>query len=285
MMMSLALEVVIASRRIRSHVLDQTAADVWAYAHSLAGELKADSPLKGAADRALDRFLAAWRQAREDGAGDVHVIAHSLGTVVTYHAMAQRLPPDAIRRLFTIGSPLEKVRFLWTKLFLPRLDWSCEWINVLTPSDPVSGKLKRFDSLSARVQNRRLWGVGGFGEAHVGYFRDGRVDGTARRGARAQDGWTTGQQRVVVADPASRGYRRASGNCGAGVARRGADHCVLLAGDSRDGLADGVTGAAVLRGVGRGGRLVVANRVRLGDARVMADVPDEGRLSAGGGPA
>lgn len=181
-MMSLALEVVGASRRIRSHVLDQTAADVWAYAHSLAGELKAGSPLTGAADRALNRFLTAWRQAREDGAGEVHVIAHSLGTVVTYHAMARRLPPDAIRRLVTIGSPLEKVRFLWTKLFPPRLDWSCEWINVFTPSDPVSGRLKRFDSLSARVQNRRLWGVGGYGEAHVGYFRDGRVMGPLAEG-------------------------------------------------------------------------------------------------------
>ena len=43
-------------------------------------------------------------------------IAQSLGTVVTYHAMA-RLPRAASERLFTIGSPLEKVRFLWTKLF------------------------------------------------------------------------------------------------------------------------------------------------------------------------
>ncbi len=188
-MMSLALEVVIASRRIRAHVLDQTAADVWAYVHSLAGEVKADSPLQGSADRMLDRVLAAWQHARADGAGDIHVIAHSLGTVIAYHALARRLPPNAIRRLFTIGSPLEKVRFLWTRLFPPRLDWSCEWINVFTPSDPVSGKLKRFDAVSARVENRRLWGVGGYGEAHVGYYRDGRVMALLAEGL----GLTTGR--------------------------------------------------------------------------------------------
>ncbi len=187
-MMSLAVEILSASRRIRSHALDRTAADVWVYVHSLAGELKAGSPLEGAADRVLDRFLEAWQLARQDGAGDVHVIAHSLGTVVTYHAMARRLPPNAIRRLFTIGSPLEKVRFLWTTLFPPRLDWSCEWINFFTLSDPVSGKLTRFDSVSARIENRRLWGVGGYGEAHVGYFRDGRVMRPLAEGL----GFTTG---------------------------------------------------------------------------------------------
>jgi len=37
---------------------------------------------------------------------------------------------------------------------------------------------QRFDaSATQRVVNRRLWGLGGYGEAHVGYFRDPRVMG------------------------------------------------------------------------------------------------------------
>jgi hypothetical protein len=183
-LMSLALEIVIVSRKVRSTMLNRTAADVWSYVHSLAGELRSGSPLIGASERILERMKDTWERARREGSvGDeVQVIAHSLGTVVTYHAMARRLPKDAIHRLVTLGSPLEKVRFLWTKLFPPRLDWGCEWINFHTPSDPVSGKLKRFDSISGRIENRKLWGVGGYGEAHVGYFRDVRVMGPVAQG-------------------------------------------------------------------------------------------------------
>jgi len=176
--MTFALEIVIASRKIRSTILDETAADVWNYVHSLAGDLAADAPLIGAGERILDRFQSAWERARADGPpnGEIHVIAHSLGSVIAYHGMAQRLPEKSIRRFVTIGSPLEKVRFLWAKLFPAKLQWTCDWLNFHTPSDPVSGKLKRFDvGKQRRVQNFRLWGVGGYGEAHVGYFRDPRV--------------------------------------------------------------------------------------------------------------
>lgn len=176
--MSFALEIVIASRKVRSTVLDQTAADVWNYVHSLAGELAADSPLVGSSERILDRFKSTWERARSEGQpnSEIHVIAHSLGSVVAYHGMAQRLPEKSIDRFVTVGSPLEKVRFIWAKLFPAKFQWTCEWLNFYTPSDPVSGKLKRFDlDQQRRIRNVRFWGVGGFGEAHVGYFRDPRV--------------------------------------------------------------------------------------------------------------
>ena len=81
--------------------------------------------------------------------------------------------------LVTVGSPLEKLRFLWARLFPDNPAWTVEWVNVLTPSDPVSGWLKRFDaSGTLRVVNRRLGGgLGGYGEAHAGYFRNPRVMG------------------------------------------------------------------------------------------------------------
>lgn len=195
---SLAIEVLIGFRKIRSTALDQTAADVWHYVHSLGGELAPGSPLQGRGEMVLDRLEATWKAA--SGAGPVHLMGHSLGSVVAYHGLVRRLPASAVQRLITVGSPLEKVRFLWARLFPASPAWTGEWLNVLTPSDPVSGWLKRFDaSGSQRVVNRRLWGVGGYGQAHLGYFRDPRVmtdvavalGANVRSGARRR-GWGWG---------------------------------------------------------------------------------------------
>lgn len=189
---SLALEPLMGWRRLRSTALDQTAADVWHYVHSLGGELAPGSPLRGRSEQVLDRLEATWKAA--SGAGPVHLMGHSLGSVVAYHGLVRRLPPSAVQRLITLGSPLEKVRFLWAKLFPANPAWTGEWLNVLTPSDPVSGWLKRFDaSGTQRVVNRRLWGLGGYGEAHLGYFRDPRVMGdvAAALGANVKGGTGT----------------------------------------------------------------------------------------------
>jgi hypothetical protein len=154
--------------------LDRTAADVWHYVHSLGGEVAAGSPLAGAGEQILDRLHHTWMDASADG--PVHLMGHSLGSVVAYHAVTRRLPPQSIARLITVGSPLEKVRFLWSKLFPPVGEWTCDWTNYLSPSDPVSGSLKRFTIDPQRpVRNVRLWGLGGYGQAHIGYFRDPRV--------------------------------------------------------------------------------------------------------------
>ena len=51
-----------------------------------------------------------------------------------------------------------------------------EWTNYLTPSDPVSGSLKRFTADPRKpIRNVRIWGLGGYGQAHIGYFRHPRV--------------------------------------------------------------------------------------------------------------
>jgi hypothetical protein len=172
--MSLALEVLVGIRRVRSGVLDRTAADVWHYVHSLAGELAADSPFIGVSEQILDRAHAIWSEAATGG--PVHVMGHSLGSVIAYHAITRRLPPHAIARFVTVGSPLEKTRFLWAKLFPPLREWTCEWTNYLSPSDPVSGALKRFNVDPRRpIRNVRVWGLGGYGQAHIGYFRHPRV--------------------------------------------------------------------------------------------------------------
>lgn len=174
---SLALELLVGIRKLRSTMLDQTAADVWHYVHSLGGELAPGSPLQGRSEQVLDRLQATGQQAAAGG-GPVHLMGHSLGSVIAYHGLERRLPPGAVQRFITLGSPLEKLRFLWARLFPARRAWAGDWLNVLSPSDPVSGWLRRFDAEGLpRVVNRRLWGLGGYGEAHVGYFRDPRVMG------------------------------------------------------------------------------------------------------------
>jgi hypothetical protein len=172
--MSVALEILTAFKSVQSTVLDRTAADVWHYAHSLGGEFAAGSWLTGVSEQILDRVHATWTEARSGG--PVHLMGHSLGSVVAYHSITRRLPAHAVGRLITVGSPLEKVRFLWAKLFPPAGEWTCDWTNYLTPSDPVSGSLKRFAVDPRRpIRNVRLWGLGGYGQAHIGYFRDPRV--------------------------------------------------------------------------------------------------------------
>lgn len=171
--MTLALEFVMGFRCIRESILNRTVEDVWFYARSLGGEHKADSKLKGASQEVLDRFETAWRKITTESGTPPDVVAHSLGSVIAYHALTRRLATGATRRLITIGSPLEKTRLLWAKLF-PPVAWDWQWFNFHSPSDPVSGKLKRFDGVQ-RIENERLWGIGGFGQAHVGYFKNPRV--------------------------------------------------------------------------------------------------------------
>jgi hypothetical protein len=111
-------------------------------------------------------------------------VAHSLGTVIMYHALrglgfdssgsadaeAVRTASAKVQHLYTIGSPLEKIRFFW-----PRLTTSeklagqrpIEWDNFVSWFDPVAGVLRRFGEWGG-VRNHHLLG-GGFVRGHVVY--------------------------------------------------------------------------------------------------------------------
>src|SRR5690606_4738654 len=127
------------------------------------------------------RFHEQLLRAQSDGCATIHVVAHSLGTVVMYHALrglgraagngeAVRAAAARVRRLYTIGSPLEKIRFFW-----PRLRTSenlageriIAWDNFVSWFDPVAGMLRRYDEWGG-VRNHRLLG-GGFVRGHVVY--------------------------------------------------------------------------------------------------------------------
>jgi len=178
----------LAPKSARGRILDQIVADVWNYSHSLRGDLGPNSPLIGAGRVIVDRVAERLQQARADGCQEVQILAHSLGTVIAYHALSNPVPancpedPLPLTRLITIGSPLEKFLFIWTALLrhaqaVPEIRGggavlargaAMEWINAYSPMDLVSGRLRRFDHWGA-VRNIRLWGLGGLAGAHTAY--------------------------------------------------------------------------------------------------------------------
>jgi hypothetical protein len=158
-----------------------------------------ESDLMSLAERASARFArAAWIAAIQDGCTEVQVLAHSLGTLVAYHAMNQAsslrgavaglgTPAARLTRFHTIGCPLEKIHFFWPRLITPRRDKPSlvgqgpddskvaidvhpefKWMNYYSGSDKVSGALTRFQGWQG-VVNHRLAGLGGVLSAHVAY--------------------------------------------------------------------------------------------------------------------
>ena len=161
-----------ASRGTRvDEILDSVIADVPNYMQSIVkGE--------GCAFDTLRRFHAQMDRARNDGCDAIHVLAHSLGTVVAFHALtglglAAGQPAPAPLGLFTIGSPLEKIRFFWPwtlRDVQPSVHPDFQWVNFHHRADRVSGHLKRFAAFS-RLENVRLKGGGGWLRSHVVYER------------------------------------------------------------------------------------------------------------------
>ena len=111
---SLALEVLFGFSKIRSTVLDQTVADLWHYVHPLGGELKAGSPLQGRSEQVLDRLEATWKAAVADGAGPVHLMGHSLGSLSHSPAQAGPAGNSLAHRKHTFSSGEPTVTSRWT---------------------------------------------------------------------------------------------------------------------------------------------------------------------------
>lgn len=210
----------IVPQKFHSTVLDQIVADIWNYTHSLGGSLPKTSPVFGAGKGIVDCFRKTAYRAQQDGCGELQIIAHSLGTVVAYNALtryqspAPNKTPIPMTHLYTIGSPLEKFLFIWTRLLRPSLrspeiqidgvaiasGSQIQWKNFYSPLDLISGKLTRFNEWG-QVENKRLWGLGGLARAHVSYFLNPVViaDLAAGLGGHAQPVKTTWAKRALFA--------------------------------------------------------------------------------------
>jgi hypothetical protein len=188
-------------------VLDEYAGDVFSYVNSAGhafyrekGEPPVPSEVQEAFPRIVQRFYEQLLNAHAHGCDSIQIVAHSLGTVVMYHALSgfgfdpRRPDADAIRaakskvsRLYTIGSPLEKIRFFWPRIAPVRgssSEMNLRWDNFVSFFDPVSGMLRGFEDWG-RVANHRLLG-GGFIQGHVIYehstvFLDALIEGLCGR--------------------------------------------------------------------------------------------------------
>jgi hypothetical protein len=185
-------------------VLDEYVGDVFSYVNSAGNAFdreEGEAPVQPGVEQVysliVQRFYDTLLEARADGCAGIQVVAHSLGTVVAYHALAglrfeseRRADADAIRsailevrRLYTIGSPLEKIRFFWPQLMAggPTPGGTAiRWDNFVSWFDPVAGRLTRFDGWG-RVVNHRLLG-GGFLRGHVVYEHSPVFLGALTRG-------------------------------------------------------------------------------------------------------
>src|SRR5262249_13507678 len=103
-------------------------------------------------------------------------------------AEAIRAAIAKVRRVYTIGCPLEKIRFFWPRLVpggSPFGAMNIHWDNFASWFDPLAGILRNFDEWGG-VANHRLLG-GGFIRGHVVYEHSPVFLGALTRGLCGHD--------------------------------------------------------------------------------------------------
>lgn len=170
--------------------IDEYVGDVFNYVNSAGGARFPDGREMDVPQGVQHAYVEIARRFQEQllkAAGEcdeIQVLAHSLGTVISYHGLfglqrgdctgVDRAQLDAARRkvtrLYTIGSPLEKIGFFWPRLAVPEMapgSVDLRWENFVSWFDPVAGVLRHFNQWG-EVSNQRLLG-GGFVTGHVVY--------------------------------------------------------------------------------------------------------------------
>jgi hypothetical protein len=128
------------------------------------------------------------------GCREIHVLAHSLGTVITYEWLAREEKDYAsIAVLHTIGSPLDKFWFTdhpesqrFSDETGAKISGNLRWYNYWAWSDPVSGHLDHFGRSRGLVQNIRLKWLGVFLYSHIRYWTCPQVVQGVRAGLKAE---------------------------------------------------------------------------------------------------
>lgn len=153
-------------------MLDEKVADVLNYADAADRAKPDDWPLAGVAGEIQERFAATLALAVEDGADEIHVIAHSLGSVIAYRGLRAG-PADRVSTLYTIGSPLEKFGLLWPGVLGAESvrPHPARWENFHDWFDPVASRIRRLASRD-EVCNHAIFGRANFATAHTSYERD-----------------------------------------------------------------------------------------------------------------
>lgn len=189
-------------RTILDDLLDEVVGDVFNYVHGVGEAFPETSDRNEELARNVGeihaRFLETAERASSHGCREIQVLAHSLGTVVAFRSMCRRgssgPPTDAparVSRFYTIGSPLEKIRFFWPRLVECSPDGpvivsegqplpgesggagesAMRWDNFHSRGDLVSGRLRPFEGWPRPV-NHKARGLGGMIRSHGAYNRN-----------------------------------------------------------------------------------------------------------------
>jgi hypothetical protein len=186
-------------RTLVDDLMDTVVGDVFNYvdgfARAFPDETTQTERLIESVDEIQLRFEEAARRAVELGCREIQVVAHSLGSVIAFLSMlsSQDEPPRdgrtaRLTRVYTIGSPLMKVRFFWPRLFErpargpaiaadrrllaaadnPGQAGAMCWDNFYNKLDLVSGSLPLFPGWP-KPTNHPVPALGGVLTAHVAY--------------------------------------------------------------------------------------------------------------------
>jgi len=174
-------------RTIFDDLMDQVTGDVFNYVHGAAGVLleinSENEELSGNVSKIHERFFEVVDKARLHHCSEIQILAHSLGSVIAYHSICHKMQylmtadtPMHITRFYTIGSPLEKIRFFWPQLIASsqperNIHQTMTWDNFFNRLDFVSGRLKKFPGWP-EPKNYRAKGLGGMIRSHIAYIRN-----------------------------------------------------------------------------------------------------------------
>ncbi len=136
-----------------------------------------------------DRVHEGVSRLESAGCREIHILAHSLGSVMVYDWLkAPRRAHSLIAVIHTIGSPLDKFWYIDHGRDRRKEDRlglegrvSRAWINYWAYSDPVSGALHHYHSPSLPVVNKRMRWLGAFLWSHGRYWHNREVAESLRR--------------------------------------------------------------------------------------------------------
>ena len=123
---------------------------------------------------------------RSQGCTEIHILAHSLGTVIVYDWLRSTLDEERkdVLSLITIGSPLNKFWYIdhGYQERIQDIEGSVvaglTWHNFYAWSDPIASRLRKY---GAGIIEHRLRWLGIWGIAHVNYWTNDEVTSTVRK--------------------------------------------------------------------------------------------------------
>jgi len=129
-----------------------------------------------------DRVEEGYRMLKNLGCSEIHVLSHSLGSVISYDWLQSRSKSAMpIASFHTIGSPIDK--FWYIDYSARHTDQEGKeagisvptWVNYWSPKDVISGPINHIDPVQTEMRNVRCLSLGPLFVSHVYYWTNKAV--------------------------------------------------------------------------------------------------------------